>query len=245
MSRLADAFYLVMDTETTGIDPATCKVVEFAWVLTDLTGPRASGTYLVNPGCPIPPEASAVHHLVDEDVREAMTLQQVLQDLPMKLRGFQIGAFVAHNAAFDSAFLPTMTHRPWLCTYRLARRLLPDHTAFGNQFLRYSLKLDVPEAKGLAAHRALADAFVTAATLRHLVRGIVDSPDWPQEIADLAKFLAAPQLLKTIGFGKHKGQLWSAVPKNYLNWMLGPGGMTDLDLDTKHTALHYLKGGRV
>jgi exodeoxyribonuclease X len=244
LSRLADSSFLVMDTETTGIDPASCKVVEFAWVLTDLTGPRAAGTTLVNPGCPIPPEASAVHHLVDADVAGEPTLEQALGYLPRHLAGHKVHAFVAHNAAFDSAFLPTMTFRPWLCTYRMARRLMPDFPAFGNQYLRYALKLDVPEAQGLAAHRALADAYVTAATLRHLLRQIVDRPDWPQEIPDLAAHLAQPMLLPTVGFGKHKGQPWASVPRSYLTWMLGAGGMTDLDIDTRHTAEFYLKGGR-
>ena len=79
MTRLADTQFLVVDTETTGIDPATCKVVELAYVLTNLTGPLAAGSFLVNPGCPIPPEASAVHHLVDEDVVGEPSLEEVLK----------------------------------------------------------------------------------------------------------------------------------------------------------------------
>lgn len=244
MTRLADSLYLVMDTETTGIDPATCRVVEFAWVLTDLKDPLASGSTLVNPGCHIPPEASAVHHLVDADVAGAPTLDAVLADLPLQLRGYDVAAFVAHNAKFDSAFLPSLIQRPWLCTYRMARRLLSDFPAFGNQYLRYALGLSVPEAQGLAAHRALADAFVTAATLRHFLSLVVDREDWPQEIPDLAANLAAPILLPTVGFGKHKGQAWNTVPRSYCQWMLSAGGMTDLDIDTRHTAEFYLKGGR-
>ena len=245
MSRLADTQFLVVDTETTGIDPAGCKVVEFAWVLTSLTKNLAAGSSLVNPGCPIPPEASAVHHLVDEDVAGEPSLEEVLRALPGLLRGFKVGAFAAHNAQFDAAFLPTLRQRPWLCTYRLARRLLPDSPAFGNQYLRYALKLDVPEAQGLAAHRALADAYVTAATLRHFLARIDGDPAWPQEPTALAMHLAQPILLKTCGFGKHKGTPWAEVPKSYLGWMLGADGMTDMDVDTRHTAEFYQqKGGR-
>lgn len=244
MSTLANSNFLVMDTETTGVDPATCKVVEFAWVLTSLIGPLAAGTSLVNPGCHIPPEASAVHHLVDADVADEPPLAAVLADLPLQLRGLKVHAFVAHNAAFDSAFLPSLRQLPWLCTYRLARRLMPDLPAFGNQYLRYALGVDVPEAQGLAAHRALADAYVTAANLRHMLAGVVDNPTWPQEIPALAAHLETPMILKTCGFGKHKGLPWDQFPKSYLSWMLSAGGMTDLDIDTKHTAQHYLKGGR-
>lgn len=248
-SSLESAKFLVLDTETTGTDPATCKVVEVAYVLVSLAapGPLIAGTTLVNPGCPIPPEASAVHHLVDEDVASAPDLALAIKMMCQHLREEHLGvsAFAAHNAAFDSAFLPSLKEgRPWLCTYRLARRLLPDSQAFGNQFLRYALKLDVPEAKGLAAHRALADAYVTAALLLHLLRQVVDQPGWAQDLEGLAQQLDAPILLKTCGFGKHKGLPWAQVPKSYLSWMLGPGGMTDLDIDTKHTAQFYLRGGR-
>lgn len=248
-SDLETAKFLVLDTETTGTEPATCQVVELAWVLTslDAAGPLAAGTTLVNPGCPIPPEASAVHHLVDEDVAGspdlALAIKMMCQHLREEHQG--VSAFAAHNAAFDSAFLPSLKGgRPWLCTYRLARRLLPDLPAFGNQFLRYALKLQVPEAQGLAAHRALADAYVTAALLRNLLAQVVDKPGWAQDLEGLAQQLDAPILLKTCGFGKHKGQPWAEVPRSYLQWMLGPGGMKDLDVDTKHTAQFYLRGGR-
>ena len=239
--------FLVMDTETTGIDPAACKVVELAWVLTDLTQVLAAGSTLVDPGCPIPPEASAVHHLVDADVAGAPSLDQAITEMIQRLREERLGAhaFAAHNAAFDSAFLPSLKEgRPWICTYRLARRLMPDSPAFGNQYLRYALKLDVPEAKGLAAHRALADAYVTAALLRHLMRQVLEGSGWPSEVDKFAAFLDQPMLLKTVGFGKHKGQPWSSVPRSYLTWMVGPTGMTDLDVDTKHTAQFYLRGGK-
>lgn len=102
----------------------------------------------------------------------------------------------------------------------------------------------MPEAQGLAAHRALADAFVTAANLRHLLGRIVDDPAWPQDPTHLGAHLAQPIILKTCGFGKHKGLAWKDVPRSYLTWMLGAGGMTDLDIDTRHTAEFYLKGGR-
>jgi len=245
--KISDATFLVVDTETTGIDPATCRVVELAWVLTNLTGPLAAGSTLVNPGCPIPPEASAVHHLVDADVADAPDLALAIKMMCSQLRaeGLGVSAFAAHNAAFDSAFLPSLKGgRPWICTYRLARRLMPDLPAYGNQYLRYALHLDVPEAQGLAAHRALADTYVTAALLRHLMRQVLEGSGWPSEPEAFAAFLDQPLLLKTVGFGKHKGQPWSAVPRSYLTWILGAGGMTDLDIDTKHTAQHYLKGGR-
>jgi exodeoxyribonuclease X len=245
-SILPSTQFLVVDTETTGIDPATCRVVELAWVLADLEHVLTAGSTLVNPGCPIPPEASAVHHLVDEDVASAPTLGQAISQMGDGLRPWGgMAAFAAHNAAFDSAFLPSLQRvRPWVCTYRLARRLLPDAPAYGNQFLRYFLKLQVPEAQGLAAHRALADAYVTAALLRRLVPMALENAHGCLALEAFVHELDQPILLKTCGFGKHKGTAWAEVPRDYLQWMLGPKGMKDLDVDTRHTAEFYLKGGR-
>src|SRR5262249_61010697 len=64
----------VIDIETTGTDPASDAILEIASV--DLVrggGITNAMDTLVRPGKPIPPGASAVHHIVDEDVQRAPT----------------------------------------------------------------------------------------------------------------------------------------------------------------------------
>jgi exodeoxyribonuclease X len=58
----------VIDIETTGIDPAVDAIIEIASVdlLKDGTIANQRST-LVRPPIPVPPESSAVHHLIDED----------------------------------------------------------------------------------------------------------------------------------------------------------------------------------
>ena len=69
----------VIDIETTGIDPASDAIIEIASVDLVRGGGvvNARSTY-VAPGRPIPAVASAVHHLTDEDVRNAPPLAEVL-----------------------------------------------------------------------------------------------------------------------------------------------------------------------
>jgi exodeoxyribonuclease X len=234
---LQDLTYLVVDTETTGLDPVSCRVVSIAGVWTrpgTETGRRE--TFLVDPGIPIPPEASAIHHIVDRHVQGAPALAQVL---PV-FQGQDFDAYVAHNAAFDFGFLPACG-RPVLCTMRLARKLWPALPKFSNQYLRYALHLEVPEAEGLPAHEALADALVTARLLLRELETLQERAGLPQftGIQDLIAWADSPNLLEVCRFGnKHRGTPWSQVPKDYLRWMQRE--VKDMDADLRHTVDHYL-----
>lgn len=94
--------FIAFDLETTGTRPKKDKIIEIGAVLFD--GLQAVKTYgvLVNPGRPIPPDASAVNGITDEMVRGKPCIADVLGnfadfcgDLPL----------VAHNAPFDYKFL--------------------------------------------------------------------------------------------------------------------------------------------
>ncbi len=225
--------FLVLDTETTGLDPKVDKVCEIGWCATTETAALFSGSCLVNPGIPISPGASAVNHLIDADVAGALTLEQVTAD---NFR-FAWGLPVAHNAPFDSAFLP-MVVGPWLDTKRMALRYLPEAEQHSNQFLRYFLKLDVP--RDTPPHRAEGDAIVTAALLRYLLNGPAKADFERQPIAEFISQQAQPVLLRMVNFGKHKGKLWAEVPMDYLRWM--ERNPFDNDEDTNFTVRHYTHG---
>ena len=56
------------DTETTGVRPDKDRIIEIA-----AFDPERDKTFctLINPNCPIPPEASAIHNISDEMVKDA------------------------------------------------------------------------------------------------------------------------------------------------------------------------------
>lgn len=157
--------YLILDTETTGLDATTDRVVELSAHSVDLATGTVTPVFdqLINPGRHIPPEASAIHHLVDADVAHAPPMEQVWATFAPVLA--QHDAVVAHNAHFDRGFLPP-TADPWICTLRLARHLWPEAPKHTNQVLRYwlGLQVDAPHP-----HRALDDTRVTAALFQALV----------------------------------------------------------------------------
>lgn len=57
---------LSFDTETTGPDPETARIVTAHCVEVGPGGATVRGSWLVNPGCPIPAEATAIHGITDE-----------------------------------------------------------------------------------------------------------------------------------------------------------------------------------
>lgn len=238
---ISETIFNVVDVETTGLDPARDKIVEFACVPCSIKNGvmhdlRFSG--LVNPGVKIHPAASAIHHITDEMMPDAKPLPELLSVMGP-------GPLVAHCAAFDSAFLNL--GEPFLCTMRLAQKLWPDLDGYGNQFLRYYFKLDIPgQIAAMPMHRALPDAIVTAYLLLYELAEVIKRSKEPDSITvhGLIEWIEKPILLSVCRFGKHKGTKWSAVPKDYLQWALSPNGMTDMDVDLRFTIEHYLQVGQ-
>lgn len=92
---------VAIDVEATGLDPAEDRIVEVACVLFH-RGQVERHSWLVNPGRPISPDAQAVHHISDDDVRDAPSFPALVDRL---LGVLGAGVPLAYNAEFDRAFL--------------------------------------------------------------------------------------------------------------------------------------------
>ena len=114
----------IVDTETTGTDPAQDQVIELAIVVFEYcleTGNVGlvvdSYDGLEDPGRPIPPESTAIHGITD-----AMVAGQRIDDARVEALVKQSGIVIAHNARFDRGFLesrlPIFATVPWACTWQ-------------------------------------------------------------------------------------------------------------------------------
>ena len=90
--------YVVLDTETTGLDRKTDRIVEISLARYENGAQVDLYTTLVDPQIPIPPAASRVNHITDADVAGKPTFEQVWPDI---LRMMQGALIVGHNVTFD------------------------------------------------------------------------------------------------------------------------------------------------
>ncbi|MDN5327034.1 MAG: ATP-dependent helicase DinG [Moorella sp. (in: firmicutes)] len=156
--------YVVLDVETTGLDPGRDRIIEIAAVRLEGGNIARQFQTLVNPGRPIPPAIERLTGICDAMVREAPPLPEVLPGL---LELFRDAIPVGHNGAFDLAFLNQALghgwHSPLLDTLALSRILFP---CLASHRLDYMSKHLTLEATG--HHRALDDALTTARLLENL-----------------------------------------------------------------------------
>lgn len=69
------------DLETTGVNVATDRIVEISLVKQYTNGNTESLTRRVNPQIPIPAEATAVHHITNEDVADMPVFSQLAPEI--------------------------------------------------------------------------------------------------------------------------------------------------------------------
>ncbi|MDP2293747.1 MAG: 3'-5' exonuclease [Actinomycetota bacterium] len=177
--------FAVVDVETSGLSTRRHHVLQVGVVVVDgsgevldrwssLVAPRFRWWFRVGP--------THLHGIHRRDLRTAPAAALVLAQLAERLQGAR---FVAHNAAFDLAFLQKSAARSGVvlpfndpvCTLRLSRQLDPERQLshrLGDLCARYDIELVRP-------HDALADADATAAVLPHLLRahGIVTVDQLP------------------------------------------------------------------
>lgn len=198
------------DTETTGTKPEKDRVVEIA-----AFDPVRNLTfhYLVNPGIPIPKEASAISNITDDMVKDAPEFHKVAGEFIEFCK--EDCVLIAHNNdAFDILFLQNefkragvaMPNWPFIDSLKWSRKYRTDLPRHSLQALR--------ETYGIAAnqaHRALDDVHV----LYQIFSLMID--DLPMET--VLSLLSRPSELSRMPFGKHQGKPLADIPQDYVRWL--------------------------
>lgn len=213
MSTLRPIFY---DTETTGIRTDRDRIVEIAAY--DPVNERSFEKF-VNPGIPIPPEASSVHRITDEMVASSPSFKEIGQEF-IDFCGEDAILIAHNNDTFDMLILQNEAKRhqillpswKFVDSLKWARRYRSDLPKHSLQFLR--------EIYGIAAnnaHRALDDVIV----LHQLFVSMTD--DLP--ITEVFDLLNRPRDILHMPFGKHQGKSLQNLPSDYVRWLIGSGAL--------------------
>lgn len=154
----------IVDTETTGLSPDHCRVIELATVTVKDGAIVDRFETLIDPGVVIPPFITQLTGIRPEMVEGAPRPHEAYTRWLDFLGGS--GQFVAHNAGFDWDFLTTEFARAELtwpfqrkfCTVQLSRHCLPQLKSHKLERLIQHFGIQVSDR-----HRALADVEATAA----------------------------------------------------------------------------------
>jgi len=253
LTRLAlDRPLIFFDLETTGTDPATDRIVEISVLRVSPGGARESKTRRINPERAIPAEATAVHGIRDEDVRDEPTFRQIARGLLEFLGDADLAGF--NVVRFD---LPLLDREFRDCGLELglgARRVIDAMTIF-HRMERRDLSAAVQFYLGRShagAHAAEADVAATAEVLEAQLERY---PDLPGSVAELDAWMRGGRLPgvdrsgkfvwqdgeAVLAFGKHQGKPLRRVAREdpgYLEWV----AKSDFPPDAKQVAADALAG---
>ncbi len=221
------------DLETTGINIANDRIVEIAILKRKPDGSVEEKLWLVNPECPIPPEAAAVHGITDEKVADAPTFRMLAGTIRDFIRDCDLAGYNSDRfdipllaeeflrADIDFDFKNVKTVDVQTIFHKMEQRTLT--AAF-----KFYCQKDLDNA-----HSAMAD---TQATHEVLLAQLDRYQDLPEDIlglsnfatqrksADFAGFISYnKQGQECFSFGKHKGKTVEEIldqEPGYFGWLM-------------------------
>lgn len=152
--------FAIIDTETTGGNPAKDRVMEVAILVHDGEKVVDEFSTLVNPEVPIAPFIRSLTGIREEMLTDAPKFEDIAQRI---LEMTDRNIFVAHNVAFDYGVirnefrrLGIRFERKQLCTVKLSREILPGMNSYSLGKLCKELGINLE-----GRHRAYGDAAAT------------------------------------------------------------------------------------
>ncbi len=94
---------IFFDLETTGVDAAKDRIVEISLMKLHPDGTQEVKTRRLNPGMHIPEEASAIHGITDDDVRDCPLFREVAKSLAGWIEGCDLAGYNSNK--FDIPIL--------------------------------------------------------------------------------------------------------------------------------------------
>ncbi len=221
-----------IDLETTGVNLGKDRIVEIAIVKILPDGNKSVKRKIINPQIPIPKNASDIHGITDDMVKDAPTFAQVANELKQMLDGCDLAGYNSNR--FDVPLLIEEFMRVNVDFDMKGRKLVDVQNIFHKmeqRTLAAAYKFYCNKTLE-AAHSAEADATATyevllaqlekypdlGTTVESIIKAIGDDA-----IDDFARRFVMDNGVEVFNFGKFKGQPVADVLKRepqYYDWMM-------------------------
>lgn len=217
--------YIIIDLETTGLNPNLDRVCQVAIIKDDGTELNT----LVNPEIKINPSSTKLHNITNEMVKDAPKFIDISEELIKLLRDTEI--FIAYNFQFDFQFLQNELYRTrsyvlnekdfiFIDPYKIFKKMFPHNLA--NAYKFYTGK------ELVSAHNALIDAKATKEILEKQKEQYSElfsksAKEIEQEVLGdtsvTGKWFSKEGDYYVFRQGKYKGEQIKLVHKDYLIWI--------------------------
>lgn len=238
-----------IDLETTGVSLSTDRIVEIAVIKILPDGSRQVKRKLLNPGMPIPKEASDIHGITDDMVKDAPSFKQAGNEIKMFIENCDLGGYNSNR--FDIPILMEEFLRAGMEVDLSTRKMIDVQHIFYTmepRTLTAAYKFFC-EKELTDAHSAEADVDATIEVfmaqlnryknLGNSVESVL-SVIGEDKVVDYARrFAYNDKGVEIFNFGKHKGRPVRDVLKaepQYYDWMM----RGDFPLHTKQKLTEIL-----
>ncbi|MBE6312197.1 MAG: 3'-5' exonuclease [Bacteroidales bacterium] len=230
------------DLETTGINVAQDRIVEISFLKVKPNGEEIAKTRRINPEMHIPEQATAVHGISDDDVKNEPTFKQIAKSLAAEIEGCDLAGFNSNR--FDIPLLAEEFIRAGVDIDLNRRKFIDVQTIFHKKEQRtliaaYKFYCDKDLTE---AHSASADTMATYEVLKaqldkyqdleNDVNFLSQYSSFTKNVDFAGRFVYDDKDNIVINFGKYKGRLLKevlATDPSYYSWMMNG----DFTLDTK------------
>lgn len=239
------------DLETTGTNVTNDRIVEISYIKVSPNGTEECGTRRINPGMPIPPGATAVHKITDEDVKDMPIFKEVAKEIGRVFDGADIAGFNSNR--FDVPLLVEELLRAGVEFDVSKHRLVDVQTIFHKMEQR-----TLVAAYKFYCGKSLEDAHSAEADTRATYEVLKSQLDRYAELENDMEFLAnfatqnrnvdlAGRIIydendvAVFNFGKYKGKAVKEIFQKdlgYYGWML----QGDFSQDTKRVITNIKLG---
>ena len=225
---------IFFDLETTGVNAAKDKIVEISYIKVYPNGKEESNTIRINPGRHIPEEATAVHHITDDDVKNCPSFKDVAKELSRVFEGCDIAGFNSNR--FDLPLLVEeflaagvnidMTKRKFIDVQTIfhkmeQRTLVAAYKFYCGKNLEDAHSADADTRATYEVLKALLDRYPS---LQNDVNFLSEFSTQNKNVDFAGRIIYNDKNVEVFNFGKHKGcpveEVFRTIDRGYYDWMM-------------------------